>query len=658
MDQELLLNVCSTIINSGKEESLFFLKKTIVDNEELITDKPQFYSEIMTLLATCLSTTVVPDGDLGLEEALSSLSCKKLDYIEELAEKLSALYYENVDINEAIKKLIQVLCQYDYFKVNSLITRLAEKPELKAGAIAGLSNMVMYYQNDTLIDLVLEKGLFNNTIFDGLIDAIKDVNFEAQVELKSLEYYEKEDLTQELSKAQRKIEQLKQKHKMIAKTVTKVCNHLGKKVQLKNEFFHNIICLNEELNEDFYNLFANIDKYDTSALDFIDIANCLSWGNSEATVQLLILMNKLPHENFGDLKSINRIVNTIFLARIKDGVGVGLDDGENQFLEDILESHAIYNLSATNLVKIVEYLYGDIKHIPSERVKETRAEYAKNYNSNNDGNLATEMFNIVESITEVGHNQEYFLEELLIELLESRHALNYERSILNILDGRNVIDMRFKSTYIYINSELPYVICTYGSDEMIRLALKEHELPMYMFRKNDSLDLFKVYTRLGDYDKALEILNNPLYELVDEGKKNELEERGQYDMAKAKNYVDNLSAIIQTLRYKKDTAGIYFLKEVIQHPKLTMINSETFERLNLLFTELSGNDSEIRQIFNQIASFVKEKIQYNDLIIYSTFVYNSSVTGYGGLKIATDEEIENALSMLETEKPVVQKLKK
>lgn len=648
MDQELLLNVCSTIINSGKENALDGLKKTIEDNKGAITDKTLFYSELISILASKTLTITVKSDNGKLEktnERLSELNYDKLDYLEELI-------FDNLDIGASIKKPLALLCQYDDAKVIKLIIKLSETPEFKEYVVDGLSNIGLYYYNEKLVDLVLEKGLYNNTILNGLISAIKDVNFEAQVESENAKYSD----PLELSQAQRKIEQIKQKHKMVAAAIIKVFNHLGKRVQPKNAFFHDIICQNEELNEDFYNLFANIDKYDTSALDFIDIANCLSWGNSESIVHLLILMNKLPRENFGDLKAVNKIVNNAFLERIKDGVGLGFDDDENQFLEDVLESQAIYNLSATNLVKIVEYLYGDMKHIPSERVKEVRTEYAKNYNSDNDGNLATEMFNVVEPITEAGHNGEHFLEELLIELLESRYAEHYEKSILNVLDGRNVIDMKFKATLIRPYSELPYVICTCGSDEMIRLALKEHGLPMYMFNDGDSTDLFKIYTRLGEYDKALEVLNDPLYELVDEGEKACLEEYGQYDMENAEYYVDNLSVIIQTLRFRKDIAGINFLKEVIQNPKLTIINAESFERLNLLFTELSENDPEIWQTFNQISSYIKERIQHNDLMTYVAVEEFDGISGYGGLRMATDEEIGNAVSMLGTEKPVIKKL--
>ncbi|MDD4187940.1 MAG: hypothetical protein PHX04_04180 [Bacilli bacterium] len=425
------------------------------------------------MLATDLSTTIVPDGDLGLEEVLSNLSWEKLDYIEELTEDLSALYYDNIDISQAIKKPLQVLCQYDYFRINNLIIQLAEKPEFKDDVIDTLSNIGLYYHNEELVDLVLEKGLFNNTVLNGLISAIKDVNFEAQVEFENAKYSD----PLELILAQRKIEQ-------IIATITKVVNHSGTKA-----FFNDINCQIEEC--------------------------------------------------------------------IKDDVGLDFDDDKNQFLKDILENYAIYNLSAANLVENVEYLYGDIRHISSERVKEVRTEYTQDYNPDDDGNLAT--------------------------------------------------------------------------------------------------DLFNVYTRLGEYDKALEVLNDPFYELVDEEEKACLEEYGQHDMEDAKYYVDKLSTIIQILCFRKDVASINFLKEVMQHPKLTIINIESLERLYLLFTELSENDPEVWQTFNQISSYIKERIQYNNLMTYVA-IEKFDNRSFGGLRIATDEEIENAVSVLGPETPFVKKL--
>lgn len=642
MDQEILLSMCKTLVASDKDNAIEALKKMIEDYKEVITDKKAFYVELINALATTPLTVIKVIDNGNTKERLNEVSRKKFCYLEELI-------FGNLEEKDAIKESLSFLCQYNDPKVVELFIKLLNIPKCKDFAIGCLSNMETYYRNITLVRFVVENKLFNKEMLNSLALKIGNINFQTEITINN---FNKCDDEIKKEKIQKKIKKLKKEYNYLAQLIIKIFTCLGKSIKPTNEFFKHFICQNKELNQYFINYLIQIDNYDNTDLNFVLLADNLSLSESYDLVRLLINKRKLLKEDLGDLIYINEIIEKLFLDISKR---IPLKEQEEQFLEDVLNSHAIYNLDAKNLVTIVEYLYAQRELIPSSSVIAYREEYEQDeeYNPNDNGKLETEMYYVVKPLAEAGHSKKYFFEQLLLELLKSKYSHKYEKSILRILNGDGYVDMKYNTPNDY-HDVLLYAICAYGTDEVIKATLKKYELPTYMFCDFGGTDLFKVYTRLGEYDKALTIFNNERYELVNPGEEYCLNDSGQYDIEEVESYVDELSEIIQLLCHRKDKKGVDFLNQILYSPKLTIINVEALEKLKFLYSDvLNMEQEEVDTLLNQISEYFKERLRNKELKMFVVKTdTNTSLYRFTGLRLATTAEIKKAFDSLKTSSKV------
>lgn len=639
MDQEILLKICETIAKAEKHNTVEVLKKMIEDNKEVINDEAAFYFKVISFLADNLSLTTAKDKAEAKE---NELIATKLNYVEEMM-------IEHPNIGDKILMPLSTLCAYNNSLVNKFVIRFAITPGINETVTQCLAESIgQYYHNTTIVDFIIKLTInqepFARKIIDGLVEKIKAVNFEAQVEFEK----EAEDTDKEAKKEKQKNkERITNDHYELAKIMIKIFKHLGKEFHPKNEFFNDLICRNPQLNDHFYDIFVNIDICDTSELNFIDLANLFAWGGSGNLLSILIEEDKLPRENFDELKSINEMVNSI-LEQARNGYKITKKEG--QFLDTAINSWGLYNINPQYIIDICEYLYGEMKLSDELEIEKLfEKDFMPKPREINE-RLATKMYNIVKELVAVGNDQENFFERLIVELLETpRYSEEYEKSILEIID-KQVLHMKYNYSAVYAYAELSYLICTNGTNEVIKATLNKYQLPIYICTESGGTDLFLVYTRLGEYDKALDILSNPThdYEFVNPGEEYELEECGKFGYENAETYENKLSSAINLLYYNKDSNCVNFLNQVLASPKLTLVDTDVFERVSFLYRNILNIEPEkADSMLNQLSSYFRKRIKQGQLKMF-VIVMEDAEESFEGIRLATPEEIEESLPEIGT----------
>ena len=573
MNQELLQNICKTIIESEQATTVETLNKMISDNQEIITDKKIFY----VFLLNCIADNLHFDENEDVFEAdtLNSLGFEKL----KLFKILISLHPE---IGGEFNPILIKLGLYNSKEVNAVILELADIKEAAYTKRYLSNNIKDVSENYDLVKEIIRFGAFSPNDPQVISLHIAKVN----VELYKLIEFERSRtpegrITDETyhSEAVRtrenKIRDLTSKRDSMISLINDIIQAKGienfsitesfiEELLRSEKIGYNIMC--DHCNSAIINKIAESEKTLKSLSLPKLIDQLVSNGFAHYSIRFL---PKMSEQQLMESERINYAIQ-VMLSKMDQPQNV---EKYKEYLQKISESDILYRLYPHTILTLLEFLHSD----KAEKGFDDTLRFE--INEEQQMSLSVKVNEIIKKSARKQNKPEGFYERFIIELLQKYH---YDDSIIHILQNHE-LDMDYNPVTYRGPQELDYWICSEGSDEVKKAFVSRSNLPLYVSSEADCIDVVSVCLSVKEYSKAKELFDNHNFAWVDEEQEKALLENGTYEIGYPyyMYFRDEVGEAINGLQsdISENPEAGNLLRHIISSPKTKFINVQTLSTI-------------------------------------------------------------------------------